>query len=95
MGKAKKQRMERCEMRMTPEVRAKLAAAAEEQQVTVSRFVLEAALERADEVLAGRQTLGLDPVRWEAFAAAMAEPVGSLQRVAKLILRAEFLEDVE
>jgi uncharacterized protein (DUF1778 family) len=78
---------------MTLAAKEKLLAAAEAREKTVSKFVLEAALAYADEVLAGRRTLGLDEERWQTFAAAMEEPTGSLQRAAKLMLRAEFFDE--
>lgn len=52
---------------------------------TVSDFVLESALERADSVLVDRQAFRLDARRWNAFMAALDAPAKPRPRLARLL----------
>jgi uncharacterized protein (DUF1778 family) len=51
-----------------------LQAAAAASNRSVSDFVLESALARADEALAERRNFVLDAVQWKAFLAALDSP---------------------
>jgi uncharacterized protein (DUF1778 family) len=64
-------RSEKLDLRLTPAAKQKLKSAAAAAQRSVSDFVLESALVRADETLADRQRFGLDSDRWTAFMEAL------------------------
>lgn len=77
-------RSTKLDLRITPEAKARLSAAARERHQSVSQFVLSSALERADETLADRQHFGLDVERWHAFMAALEMPPRALPRLERL-----------
>ena len=77
-------RSTKLDLRLTPEAKARLSAAAQERHQSVSQFVLSCALERADETLADRQHFGLDAERWNAFMAALDRPPRALPRLERL-----------
>ena len=52
---------------------------------SVSEFVLESALVRAEETLADRRRFGLDAERWTAFQAALDAPPRALPRMGQLL----------
>ena len=56
-------RTAKLDLRLSPEAKRKLQTAAESAGRTVSEFVLESALVRADETLADRTRFGLDADR--------------------------------
>ena len=64
-------RSEKLDLRLTPEAKQTLFAAAEAARRSVSDFVLESALTRAEETLADRTRFGLDAGRWKAFQEAL------------------------
>jgi uncharacterized protein (DUF1778 family) len=78
-------RSTKLDLRLTPEAKARLNAAARERHQSVSQFVLSSALERADETLADRQHFGLDAERWSAFMAALDKPPRALPRIERLL----------
>ena len=73
------------DLRLTPEAKKKLQTAAETAGRTVSEFVLESALVRADETLADRTRFGLDADRWKAFMEALDAPPRDLPRLSRLL----------
>jgi uncharacterized protein (DUF1778 family) len=60
--------------RLTPAAKRTLDVAASAAGRSVSEFVLESALSRAEETLADRRYFGLDAERWAAFMAALDAP---------------------
>lgn len=64
-------RSEKLDLRLTPEAKRVLNAAARASRRSVSEFVLESALDRAREALPDHQHFGLDAARWKAFLAAL------------------------
>jgi len=52
---------------------------------SVSEFVLESALARAEETLPDRQKFGLNKAQWDAFQKALAAPPRASRRLAKLL----------
>ncbi|NEV62866.1 DUF1778 domain-containing protein [Thiorhodococcus minor] len=78
-------RSSKLDLRLTPEAKARLSAAARERHQSVSQFVLSSALERADETLADRQHFRLDAERWSAFMAALDSPPRALPRLERLL----------
>ena len=64
-------RTEKLDLRLTPSAKRVLQTAASASRRTVSEFVLESALARAEETLPDRRRFGLDAERWSAFLAAL------------------------
>ncbi len=85
-------RTEKLDLRLTREAKAVLQAAAAASRRSVSEFVLESALTRADEALADRRTFGLDAVQWKAFLAALDAPPRPLPRLKRLLKEPGFFE---
>jgi uncharacterized protein (DUF1778 family) len=78
-------RTEKLDLRLTPNAKRALQTAAEATHKTLSDFVLESALARADTVLADRQTFKLDAKRWGEFMAALDAPPKARPRLARLL----------
>ncbi|CAH2606409.1 conserved protein of unknown function (plasmid) [Rhodovastum atsumiense] len=81
-------RTSKLDLRLSPEAKARLNAAAHARHQTVSQFVLESALVRADETLAERQRFTLDAARWTAFMTALDAPPRALPRLERLFREA-------
>jgi len=86
-------RSEKLDLRLTPAAKRTLAAAANATRRSVSDFVLESALSRAEETLADRRRFGLDAERWEAFMAALDAPPRPLPRLEQLFATPSIFED--
>ncbi len=78
-------RTEKLDLRLTPAAKQTLQTAAAAARRSVSDFVLESALARAEEALADRRHFGLDAERWAAFQAAVDAPPRPLPRMARLL----------
>lgn len=78
-------RTEKLDLRLTPEAKRTIHAAAEAARRSVSEYVLESALTRAEETLADRTRFGLDAEQWQAFLAALDAPPRDLLRLRKLL----------
>jgi uncharacterized protein (DUF1778 family) len=78
-------RDEKLEMRLTPSAKQILKTAASAMHRSVSEFVLESALARAEETLPDRRRFGLNKAQWEAFHKALAAPPRPSRRLAKLL----------
>jgi uncharacterized protein (DUF1778 family) len=89
---ARTNRTEKLDLRLTASAKRALQSAAQASHKTVSDFVLESALERADTVLADRQVFRLDERRWNAFMAALDAPVKPLPRLARLLSEPSVLD---
>jgi uncharacterized protein (DUF1778 family) len=77
-------RTAKLDLRLSPEAKQKLLAAASAAQRSVSEFVLESALVRAEETLTDRSRFGLDAKQWKAFLAALDAPPRELPRLSRL-----------
>ena len=86
-------RSEKLDLRLTPAAKRMLHAAAAAERRSVSEFVLDSALSRAEETLADRRFFGLDAERWEAFLAALDTPPRSLPRLERLFGEPSVFED--
>jgi uncharacterized protein (DUF1778 family) len=73
------------DLRLTPSAKRVLQTAALTAHRSVSEFVLESALARAEETLPDRQRFGLTADQWEAFQNALAAPPRPARRLAKLL----------
>jgi uncharacterized protein (DUF1778 family) len=78
-------RTAKLDLRLSPEAKQKLQTAAESVGRTVSDFVLESALVRADAALADRTRFGLDADRWKAFMEALDAPPREIARLSRLL----------
>jgi uncharacterized protein (DUF1778 family) len=78
-------RTEKLDLRLTPNAKQALQTAAQATHKTLSDFVLESALARADSVLADRLIFRLDTQRWNAFMAALEAPPKPRPRLARLL----------
>jgi uncharacterized protein (DUF1778 family) len=81
-------RTEKLDLRLTPAAKQALIAAAAADRRSVSEFVLDSALARAEETLALRQNFGLDAARWAAFVEALDAPDRALSQVQALFAQA-------
>jgi uncharacterized protein (DUF1778 family) len=89
---ARTTRGEKLDLRLTPEAMRALQAAAAVEHRSVSEFVLESALARADEALADRRTFGLNATQWKAFMSALDAPVRPLPRLERLLKEPGFFD---
>jgi uncharacterized protein (DUF1778 family) len=78
-------RNQKLDLRLTPSAKRALQAAAIAAHRSVSEFVLESALARAEESLPDRRRFGLTVEQWEAFQAALSAPPRRAPRMAKLL----------
>jgi uncharacterized protein (DUF1778 family) len=86
-------RSEKLDLRLTPAAKEMLYSAAATAQRSVSDFVLECALARAEETLADRRHFGLNAEQWEAFLAALDAPPRRHPRMERLLNEASIFED--
>jgi uncharacterized protein (DUF1778 family) len=85
-------RSEKLDLRLTPEAKKTLNAAAAAVSRSVSEFVLESALARAAETLPDRQRFELPPERWKAFQTALDAPPRPLPRLRRLLRKPSIIE---
>lgn len=78
---------ERLQLRVDETSKRRLADAASETHLSVSAFVLQHALRAADDVLAERQEIRLDPAAASAFAEALSSPAMVNERLAAALRR--------
>jgi uncharacterized protein (DUF1778 family) len=89
---AKTLRSEKLDLRLTRKAKATLRAAASASHRSVSEFVLESALARADEALTDRRNFGLNAPQWKAFLAALDAPPRPLPRLKRLLKEPGFFD---
>jgi uncharacterized protein (DUF1778 family) len=82
---ALKTRSEKLDLRLTPDAKQMLQTAAASVQCSVSDFVLESALARAEEALADRRHFGLSAEKWDAFMLALDAPPRRHARLHRLL----------
>jgi uncharacterized protein (DUF1778 family) len=78
-------RSEKLDLRLTASAKRTLQIAALAAHRSVSEFVLDSALARAEETLPDRQRFGLDAQQWEAFQAALSAPPRPAPRLTRLL----------
>ncbi len=79
-------RNQKLDLRLTPSAKRVLQTAALAAHRSVSEFVLESALTRAEETLPGRQRFGLNAQQWAAFQAALSARPRPARRLARLLI---------
>ncbi len=85
-------RSEKLDLRLSPDAKQKLYTAAAAANRSVSNFVLESALLRADETLKDRRHIGLDTEQWTAFMTALDAPLRSHPRLQRLLKEPSIFE---
>ena len=85
-------RSEKLDLRLSASDKLTLQTAAVAARRSVSEFVLESALARAEETLPDRRAFGLDASAWADFQAALEAPVRTAPRMAKLLREPSILE---
>ncbi len=77
-------RTEKLGLRLSGKAKQVLRSAALASKRSVSEFVLESALARAEETLTDRRTFSLDAKQWKLFVAALDAKPRELPRLKKL-----------
>ena len=85
-------RTEKLDLRLTRNAKRALQAAAAVARRSVSEFVLESALARADETLADRKAFSLNATQWKAFLAALDAPPRPLPHLERLLREPGFFD---
>jgi len=80
-------RSEKLDLRLTLDAKRRLSAAAAASHRSVSDFVLQSALERADETLADQRVFRLTAKQWAAFQAALDAPPRVIPELKRLLSR--------
>lgn len=88
-------RTQKLDLRLTVSAKRTLQSAARASSRSVSEFVLESALARAEETLPDRERFGLDAEQWTAFQAALDAPAQPASRLAKLLNEPSVFEQGE
>lgn len=86
-------RTQKIDLRLTPANKRTLQAAAAAANRSVSDFVLESALARADETLPDRRHFGLNAEKWEEFMEALDAPPRDLPRMRRLLNEPSVFDD--
>jgi len=81
---ARSVRTTKLDLRLSPQAKQTLTAAARASHRSVSQFVLESALSRAEETLVERRHFELNAEQWEAFMAALDAPPREVPRLRRL-----------
>lgn len=85
-------RREKLDLRLSSSDKRTLEAAASVSSRSVSDFVRESALSRADEMLADRRTFVLSKAKWSEFQAALDAPTRPLPRMQRLLTEPGFID---
>ncbi|MGH2668366.1 MAG: DUF1778 domain-containing protein, partial [bacterium] len=78
---------DRLQIRVNPAEKRLLEQAAQSAHLSVSAFVLQAASQQAEQLLAARQTITLNPEAAEVFAKALSEPAAVNERLRAALRR--------
>ena len=89
---ARSQRTEKLDLRISLPHKDLLRAAADASRKTMSEFVLESALTRADEVMADQRVVTLGAEAWAAFEAALDGPPTATPRLQRLLTEPGLLD---
>jgi uncharacterized protein (DUF1778 family) len=85
-------RSEKVDLRLSSADKRTLEAAASACSRSVSDFVRDSALSRANEMLADRRTFVLSKAKWAQFQAALDAPTGTLPRMQHLLTEPGFFD---
>ena len=78
-------RSEKLDLRLTPQAKRRIQAAADAQNKSVSEFVLDSALTTADVLLADQSGVRLNAEQWKAFLEALDAPPQYDERLERLL----------
>ena len=85
-------RTEKLDLRVSRAAKAKLQAAAAAAHRSMSDFVMESALSKAEETLTERRMFALDAEKWTAFQAALDAPARTLPQLRALLQKPAFFD---
>jgi uncharacterized protein (DUF1778 family) len=86
-------RTEKIDLRLSTEAKATIVAASRATGQSLTDFVLQSALARAEEALPERHHFGLDAERWAEFLAALDAPPRDIPRLRRLLEEPSVFED--
>jgi len=89
---AKSVRSKKLDLRLSSADKRRLEAAAYACSRSLSDFVRDSALSRADEMLADRRTFILSKAKWAEFQAALDAPTRTLPRMQRLLTEPGFFD---
>jgi uncharacterized protein (DUF1778 family) len=78
-------RTEKLDLRLTPEAKRVLRAAADARRKSVTEFVLDSALTAAEDVLTEQRSIRLNAEQWTAFMQALDAPPQRHPRLERLL----------
>lgn len=87
-------RTEKLDVRISRSAKSKLQAAASASHRSMSDFVMESALSKAEEMLADRRIFALNAENWTTFQAALDSPARPLPRLKTLLEKRGFFDSV-
>jgi uncharacterized protein (DUF1778 family) len=82
---ARAARTEKLDLRLTPDAKRVLRAAADVRQKSVTEFVLDSALTAAEDVLTEQRSIRLNAAQWTAFMEALDAPPRRHPRLEQLL----------
>lgn len=85
-------RTEKLDLRLTSDAKRAIQAAASASHRSVSEFVLESALSKADEALADRRFFSLNAEQWKSFMTALDAPPQPAPRLGRLLQEPGFFD---
>jgi len=85
-------RSQKLDIRLSPQAKSWLQAAALDRHKSLSEFVLESALSKAQEVLIERRAFELDAENWASFVTALDAPPRELLAVKDLFAKPSVFE---
>ena len=85
-------RTEKLDLRLSVAAKRTLQIAAAAANRSLTDFVVESALSRADETLADRRAFALSKPKWDAFLAALDAPTSPLPRMQRLLTEPGFFD---
>ena len=88
-------RTTKLDIRLSPQAKQTLSAAARASHRSVSQFVLESALSRAEETLVERRRFELNAEQWAAFMAALDAPPRDVPRLRRLFQEPSAFDSTE
>jgi uncharacterized protein (DUF1778 family) len=88
-------RTTKLDLRLSPQAKQTLSAAARASHRSVSQFVLESALSRAEETLVERRRFELNAEQWAAFMAALDAPPRDVPRLRRLFQEPSAFDSTE
>jgi uncharacterized protein (DUF1778 family) len=89
---ARSVRSKKLDLRLSSADKRRLEAAASACSRSLSDFVRDSALSRADEMLADRRTFILSKAKWAEFQAALDAPTRTLPRMQRLLTEPGFFD---